>query len=621
MTLSETFRADLEWPSLEGAILDGGYELKRTLERTADDAVFRVRVLGGAGLELIAKFHRAGPSQSAAQLALWELLRELPHRNLSVPLAAGRKSVDGRETVYVLLAVPDDRLSAVVGERALTEEEAREVLRSTARALAHLHANGLAHGCVSPETILARGETIQLAGECVRKVNDAPPLEITKPRYLAPECDTFQVTEAADVWCLGATLFETLAQKPYPADPKEAKAVIAGLPLALLLRRCLVRDADKRATVAEVLAILEKGPSAALEIADEDEQEPEQEAEKEPEKAEHERPCPVPSDIATEEIPVEAAAAEVQPENEADGGVPLELGAVETGAHRDDLLDIPIIKAPLPPKQTTLNMADEKPVAEAVAPPEEPSASPPVAAPVPIEARHRPMKVKRQSVEARFRSLYGSEQDTDVPTATTFAPPSARERRGVRLKAGPGTWRGVVAGAAALLMVAAVVWQVIIPRLQTQAENAGPTRGASASARGNGSAWPTRTLPAGDGTLPDARRQPAPQESHADESGATATFPAPQGRPSEESGATATFPTSTWRVVLYSYEHQSDADRRVELVNHNHPGLRAHLFVAGNGGPYLVVTGDATSQDHALAVRKKALQLGIPHAHLQEFTQ
>lgn len=621
MTLSETFRADLEWPSLEGAILDGGYELKRTLERTADDAVFRVRVLGGAGLELIAKFHRAGPSQSAGQLALWELLRELPHRNLSAPLAAGRKSVDGRETVYVLLAIPDDRLSTVVGDRALTEEEAREVLRSAARALAHLHANGLAHGCVSPETILARGETIQLAGECVRKVNDAPPLEITKPRYLAPECDTFQATEAADVWCLGATLFETLAQKPYRADPKEAKAVIAGLPLALLLRRCLVRDADKRATVAEVLAILEKGPSAALEIADEDEQEPEQEAEKEPEKAEQEGPCPVPSDIAIEEIAVEAAAAEAQPENEGDGGVPLELGDVETGTRRDDLLDVPIIKAPLPPKQTTLDMVDEKPLAEAVVPPEEPSASHPIADPVPIEARHRPMKVRRQPVEARFKFLERSEQDTDVPTATTFAPPSARERRGVRLKAGPGTWRGYVAGAAALLMVAAVVWQVIIPRVQTQAENAVPTRGASASARGNGSAWPTRTLPAGDGTLPDARRQPAPQESRADESGATATFPAPQEGPSEESGATATFPTPAWRVVLYSYEHQSDADRRVELVNRNHPGLRAHLFVAGNGGPYLVVTGDATSQDHALALRKKALQLGIPHAHLQEFTQ
>jgi hypothetical protein len=76
-----------------------------------------------------------------------------------------------------------------------------------------------------------------------------------------------------------------------------------------------------------------------------------------------------------------------------------------------------------------------------------------------------------------------------------------------------------------------------------------------------------------------------------------------------------------WRVILYAYEHQSDAERRVELVNHNHPGLSAHLFVADNGGPYLVVTGDASSQEHAEALRKKALQLGAPHATVQEFTQ
>jgi len=151
-------------------------------------------------------------------------------------------------------------------------------------------------------------------------------------------------------------------------------------------------------------------------------------------------------------------------------------------------------------------------------------------------------------------------------------------------------------------MVAAVVWQVIIPRLQTQVESAGPTRGASAG-RPDASAWLTRTLPAGDGTLPDARRKPASQDA-----------------PAEESGA-AVGAVPVWRVVLYSYEHQTDAERRVELVNHNHPGLRAHLFVAGNGGPYVVVTGDATSQEHALALRKRALQLGVSHAHVQEFTQ
>jgi hypothetical protein len=35
----------------------------------------------------------------------------------------------------------------------------------------------------------------------------------------------------------------------------------------------------------------------------------------------------------------------------------------------------------------------------------------------------------------------------------------------------------------------------------------------------------------------------------------------------------------------------------------------------------VVVTGDATSEEHAQLLRKRALQLGVPHAHVQEFTQ
>ncbi len=582
MTLPETFRADLEWTSLEGAILDGGYELKRLLSHSAEEAVFQVRVLGGAGLELTAKFHRAGPSQSAGQLAIWELLRELPHRNLSAPIASGRKIADGRETVYVLLAIPDDRLSSLAGERALTEEEARQVLRSSVKVLGHLHTNGLAHGCISPDQILAHGETVQLAGECVRKLNDAPPLDIVKPRYLAPECGSFQSTAAADVWCLGATLFETLAQKSYPDDAAEARAAIAGLPLAIVLRRCLVKDPDKRATLSELLAILEKGPSAALDVADEDVAD------------QDEQPSAPPIETPIEETAAQDPAVSVETEEaETEEAKP----ATVSPDSPDTPVDTPIIQAPLPPKQIELDMGDEKPPAAAAAAEDPPPSKPPVAAPVPIEARHSPMRIKRRPVGARILPLPRPGADPALEPAKFVPLPVVRERHGIRLKAGPGAWRSFVAGAAALLMVAAVVWQVIIPRLQS-GENAGPARGASASAHPDGrSAWLTRTLPAGEGALPDARRQAL---------GAA-----------EQSGSAA----PSWRVVLYAYEHQSDAERRVELVNHNHPGLRAHLFVAGNGGPYLVVTGDATSHEHAQALRKKAIQLGVPRAHVQEFTQ
>jgi hypothetical protein len=582
MTLSGTFSADLEWPNLEGVILDGGYELKQALGHTPAAATFQVRVLGGAGLQATAKFYRADAAQASGQLALWELLRELPHRNVTTPLAAGRKSVDGHDTVYIVLGIPDDRLSTLAGERALTEEEAREVLRSAARGLGHLHANGLAHGCVSPGTILAHGNSIQLAGECVRKLNDKPVLELIEAPYVAPECDAFQSTAAADVWCLGATLFETLAQKPYEAAAKDAKADVAGLPLALLLRRCLAKDPEKRATLTEVLAILEKGPSAALDVAEDD--------------------------IAEEEDAVSegsVAAPDSRKEYPAENDLPLELGEVETGTDRADPLEVPVIKAPLPPQQVTPEVPlEEEPPPELISPKadEQPLA---IAAALPIEAWHRPMRRKRQPVGARFLPFKGSEPD-DAALAIAKSAPAVKPGRGIgiRLKAGPGTWRGLVAGAAVVLMVAAVVWQVIIPRLQTEVQSADRTRNASPAKHADGSAWLTRTLPAGDGTLPDVRHTKEPPGASSDDaSGAVAST----GR--------------AWRVILYAYEHQSDAERRVELVNHNHPGLSAHLFVADNGGPYLVVIGDASSQEHAEALRKRALQLGVPRATVQEFAQ
>jgi hypothetical protein len=573
MTLSETFSADLDWPNLEGVILDGGYELKQALGHTPAAASFRVRVLGGAGLEATARFHRADMAQASEQLALWELLRELPHRNVTAPLAAGCKSVNGHNTVYVVLGIPDDTLSALAGERALTEEEAREVLTSAAKGLGHLHANGLAHGCVSPAAILAHGDSIQLAGECVRKLNDKPALELLEAPYVAPECNGFQSTAAADVWCLGATLFEMLAQKPYRAD---AKADLTGLPLALILRRCLSKDPEKRATLTELLAILEKGPSAALDVAEDDIAE---------------------DQIAEEDVASEDSAAEPdhrtesredQPNEHPIASAPVEPAEIETASDGADQLEVPVIKAPLPPKEV-ISETDEQ--------------SLPIGTAVPIDVRHRPMRSNRQPVEARFLRLKISEPDGAALATMTFAP-AVKPRRGmgIRVKAGPGTWRGFVAGAAVLLMVAAVVWQVIIPGLQTEVQSAGSRR-ASPVKHPDDSAWLTRTLPDGDETLPDARRKSPLDDVPAGASGAIASA------------------VPAWRVVLYSYEHQSDGERRVELVNHNHPGLGAHLFVAGNGGPYLVVTGDATSQEHAEALRKRALQLGVPHAIVQEFTQ
>ncbi|HEY3938765.1 MAG TPA: hypothetical protein VGL97_15130 [Bryobacteraceae bacterium] len=500
-----------EWRLLQGIILDGGYELKNAIELNDAEAVFKVHVLGAGGLEAIARFYSAEPASLDEQLLLWEAVKELPHPNLARPLAAGRKSIGGVEAAYVVLGIPDEKLSGVLAERALSEEESVEVLQCAARALEHLHANGLTHGCVSPETVLANGDSIQLAGECVRWLNARPPFEVTRAAYLAPESEGVNNTVAADVWCLGATLFEVLSQKAYIVEnhPK-----LEAVPLTGLLRRCLEKHPLNRCQLPEARAIALHGP--ATPVADET--------------------AATPPFVDTANLNGHPAAHVVEPDIEPEG---------EARAAKMD-------------GASSLGAA------------------------VPVEARLDPIRSKRQPVEAKVKLLGARTEET---LALMKLMPAQLERRRVRLKTKPGAWRGAIAGALGVLMLFALIWLVIVPRFESPLAPADVKEASqNVPLPPKGKAWPTRTLPASDETLPDARSLP------------TAGAPA----------------HTEWRVVLYSYEHQQDADRRIELLNRNHPGVPSHLFIPASGGPYMVVTGGALSRDRAAALRLRAIRLGLP---------
>src|ERR1700761_8131691 len=158
-----------EWSSLTGLILDGGYEMKEPLELEVNSALFKIRILGGWGQEATVRLYHADLAQAEEQLSFWQTLREWPHPNVSIPLAAGYRWLGDVGVVYVILPIPDEKLSGVLAERALAVEEASEEDRNIASALGHLHACGLAHGSVGPANIWAVGNAIQLSVESVRR--------------------------------------------------------------------------------------------------------------------------------------------------------------------------------------------------------------------------------------------------------------------------------------------------------------------------------------------------------------------------------------------------------------------------------------------------------------------
>ncbi len=244
-------------------MLEGGYQIEELLEADHAGASFTLRVLGDSSAKVYVRVTVAQGEAAEEQLAVWENAKELQHPNLSAPLATGSTEVGGASLIYVVLRRPDERLSDILSARALNRQEAGDVLRSCVRALEHLHSRGLAHGYVSPEQIIAIGESVKLSTECVRRIDSERAVELAMPRYLAPESGEQNVTAAADVWCLGATLFEVLTQKECGTDCREEAARLPA-PYGEIAQRCLDPDPETRGKLAEIEAQYQTAAAASL---------------------------------------------------------------------------------------------------------------------------------------------------------------------------------------------------------------------------------------------------------------------------------------------------------------------------------------------------------------------
>ena len=254
--LSEQTYTEPQWASLSSHVLEGGYELEELIAADSTRAKFRVRVLGGNGQEAFAEMYRGDEAAAQEQVAIWEKVRALEHPNLDRPVAVGETELDGAAVIYYVSRKPDETLNGVLVERALAPQEAGEVLLSVAGALEHLSQNGFAHGCVSPEQIFAVGDSIHLSTLCVRRAALEPAIETVKPKYVAPETSGVNIGPAADVWCLGATLFEILTQRPCSFGCIEEAKKLPGV-WSRIVERCLTADPQARCNIAEAMALFQ----------------------------------------------------------------------------------------------------------------------------------------------------------------------------------------------------------------------------------------------------------------------------------------------------------------------------------------------------------------------------
>ena len=70
--------------------------------------------------------------------------------------------------------------------------------------------------------------------------------------------------------------------------------------------------------------------------------------------------------------------------------------------------------------------------------------------------------------------------------------------------------------------------------------------------------------------------------------------------------------TPGWRVVAYTYNHEAQAEHKAQTIAKRYPQLTPGVFSVEGRPPYLVTLGGVMSKQEALALRKRAIRMGLP---------
>ena len=257
MMLNELRTVRSNWTRLEDATLDGGFVLKQMIG--ADEVSATFRTTAGA----VVKGYQVSGDAAEEQLQLWRKAQKLEHPNLIQVLGSGRTELEGEDVIFVALESTDESLDAALHERPLDRDEATAIVLSVVEALGYLHSQGFVHGYLSPETVYAVGDTVRLSPEGIRAIGTSPDSAVVKAglhraKYPAPE-QQHLLAASADVWSLGATLYESLTQRS-PTQRDNGNYASLPAPFQTLVQRELDPDPNARITLPEVRELVEKKP-------------------------------------------------------------------------------------------------------------------------------------------------------------------------------------------------------------------------------------------------------------------------------------------------------------------------------------------------------------------------
>jgi hypothetical protein len=244
------------WTKWESLVINGTYPLRRFLNHSDHSVVFLTESKAANFSSAAIKIIPADPARALPQLSLWKTLATLSHPHLIPILDSGRCQLGGHDFLFVVMEYADQTLAQILPHRALTPDEAGEMLPPILDALGFLHRKNLVQGRLKPPNVMVVGDRLKLASDTISHAGQSTPGSAYRSAYDPPESRGGRIFAAGDIWSLGVTLVEALTQSTpsWPDERSDNVSLPTGIPPAVrdTLRRCLSRDPANRPSVADL---------------------------------------------------------------------------------------------------------------------------------------------------------------------------------------------------------------------------------------------------------------------------------------------------------------------------------------------------------------------------------
>ena len=252
------------WTRWQGQVINATFPLGRCLGSSDHSGVFLTTSSARGPADVAIKLVPTNRALAELLLPRWKRAGGLAHSHLLPLLQWGGTQLEGLPYLYALMEYADQTLAQLLAHRALTAEEAREMLVPILDGLAFLHGQDLVQGQLKPTNILVVGDQLKLSSDTVRRLSDGAISTHAPTAYDPPEARQGSTSPAGDIWALGVTLFEALTRR-LPSglgEPGEAPVLPADFSPAFrdVVARCLSTNPQDRPSLTELTAFARGQP-------------------------------------------------------------------------------------------------------------------------------------------------------------------------------------------------------------------------------------------------------------------------------------------------------------------------------------------------------------------------